>query len=189
MNLGIVTIVILSVTAALAGWLTGRETFPLPAARTLAKVLGPVAILGAVLLVWESRTLQAGMARLRWPTVSGTVITSERVADGPKNYKPLIRFSYQVEGAIFHNQTMLKVPGFGPKSNKEDVADKLVLEYPVGRAVKVYYNPLNPVEADLRPGPGWDIYGRFAFGACLYGAALWLLAARLWGRRATPLKG
>jgi len=37
-------------------------------------------------------------------------------------------------------------------------------KYPVGRKVKVYYNPDDPVIAVLEPGASWESYQAFVLG-------------------------
>lgn len=83
-----------------------------------------------------------------WPTTQGTIVRSE-MAVMLDNYKVHIEYVYQVDGKSYRSPEV-RTRGTAGK-HRSDVAP-LILKYPVGQEVQVYYNPANPSDAYLEPG-------------------------------------
>ena len=108
---------------------------------------------GAVLFAvssWEAYSSR------NWPSVSGTVIQShtEHTCGGYRelhSWEAKILYRYSVAGRQYE---AARISIFKPfcDSEKENVQRWLEQNYPVGKAVDVYYDPVDPSAAFLHPG-------------------------------------
>ena len=110
-------------------------------------------VIGAGLALILSRTLLADAADSEtWPSVTGTVVTSEvetnRSGDG-NSYSARIIYDYTVDGETYRAGKVTVMDG---SSSRSAPARDLVEQYPVGSAVEVFYNPDVPEDAILQPG-------------------------------------
>lgn len=88
-----------------------------------------------------------------WPSTSGTITDShitESVSTSDDNnityYRPAISYKYEVIGTSYESNRLM----FGAaQSGSRGGAQTVVAKYPVGSAVTVYYNPVDPKEAVL----------------------------------------
>ena len=112
-------------------------------------VLGLPAI-GIVIAVFTVRMQRLAEASRSWPTAEGTVVASEVVVTRGKGktYTAQVRYSYQVGGAPYGSDRIQ----FGSSGTDQKVANATVADHPVGKRVKVYYNPGKPAQAVLVPG-------------------------------------
>jgi len=83
-----------------------------------------------------------------WPTTQGKVVRSE-MAVMLDNYRVHIEYVYQVDDQLYRSPEV-RTRGTAGK-HRSDVAP-LLLKYPLGQEVLVYYNPANPSDAYLEPG-------------------------------------
>jgi len=75
-----------------------------------------------------------------WPTMSGTIISTERTTSGDfdDEYPTLtVRFSYMVQGVLYQDSQEL----YAHDDYREES------QYPLGSSITVYYNPVKPVNA------------------------------------------
>jgi hypothetical protein len=84
----------------------------------------------------------------QWPSTMGMVNNSylERRSSsegGSTNY-PVVQYSYQVGGQAHHGAKIAPGPEVGGTG-----AGKVVMRYPTGAQVMVFYNPQNPSDAVL----------------------------------------
>jgi hypothetical protein len=89
-----------------------------------------------------------------WPSTDGVIIQSALVGNGPdKDISVLIRYRYTVASQTFENTQV----SYAMISNSFQAKQDRVALYPVGRAVRVYYNPESPQDAVLENGQnrGW----------------------------------
>ncbi len=106
-----------------------------------------VVLLGIAVAMWGWRILSNSRKKLQWPTAKGEIITSEANKD---SYDPQlnIQFRYVVEGKEYSGKYSLP--------DDVDVLPELVTkklsDFPLGKSVDVFYNPLNPDDASLEPG-------------------------------------
>ena len=94
-----------------------------------------------------------------WPSTTGKILSSsickeiEYVTSGNRPtvyYIPKITYSYNVGSVKYTNDTIsYMMPVF--VNDKIEPAASIVKSYPVGKVVKVYYNPSNPHNAVLSP--------------------------------------
>ncbi|UCE25362.1 MAG: DUF3592 domain-containing protein [Candidatus Zixiibacteriota bacterium] len=124
---------------------------------------------GAVLAAIEIETVLRGREMRTWPTVPGVVTESEVVGD--RAIRPRVVYDYTVDGTIYRSESDLRVPMFGGRRKKYDVATKLVAKYPVGSQVTVYYQPDSVARSTIVPEVPWDVYGKLGLGVllCLIG--------------------
>jgi len=72
----------------------------------------------------------------------------------------------------------LQVPGFGSSSIKKEVAFTTLIEYRKGEKVTVFYNPDDPSNSRLKPGPTWAEFTRLSLWTILYGTGVFGLSIR-----------
>lgn len=123
-----------------------------------------VAILAAVLsLVSFVRTRRLASASARWPTVSGTVTTSdvieEILEDKSNNDKAIIRKIHRFQVDLRYAYQVGKRDFVGTAGNwgwtaiygLRELAEKAASQYRQGQPVTVYYDPEQPGNAVLEP--------------------------------------
>ena len=97
--------------------------------------------------LWKAwKNIQMAKASTGWPTVSGTVTTSER-AKVMFRKQPRVTYSYSVNGAPFTGNRISFAGGYPPGQT-----DAILSRYPVGQEVVVSHAPDNPAEATLETG-------------------------------------
>lgn len=142
---------------------------------------GPIAglIVGSLLLVGGFfLTYRIGKpirdkaaASVAWPATEGRITASrvERVkqgGDGKATYTADITYEYSLDGQTFEGDRVW----FGDDYSASDASAfrAAVGRYPVGKAVKVHYDPAEPAESVLEPGATWS-------GSALYFIGLGLM--------------
>ncbi len=100
-----------------------------------------------------------------WPTVMGSILES-RIDDSILDMiKPVLRFRYEVNGQSYEG-FRVSFSGYGVSRS---AMEKLILPYPQGSSVKVYYNPKDPALSVLNNTQKsdwlyWLVFGiRFLF--------------------------
>jgi hypothetical protein len=126
---------------------------------TIETVVGPVitSLAGALFLRRGLSERDKGVRMQHWANVAGVVSAAEVVRKRETSpqvddyavttrYRPAITFEYVVDGRTFRGQRVSVIEW---EASPRGVADQVVAEYPVGRKVVVYYDPLNPSDAVL----------------------------------------
>jgi len=106
------------------------------------------------------------IASQNWPVVEGTVISRRLVGQKFKEYDGdyytnidgYIRYEYSVGGIVYYSTAVNSI-------NTPSYPYIIALQYPVGKVVKVYFNPKNPTEAVLEPG---FVFSAKGFGFFLF---------------------
>ena len=129
-----------------------------------------LSFIGVALIVINGICIHNDISQKNWPTVQGRITKADVV--GGRIYIPEVVYTYKIEQNDYYGKTDLKVPYFGPKSSRKEVAYKSIEQYKEGSIRKVYYNPENPSESYLKPSPTWDKYTRLSLGTVLYGLGL-----------------
>jgi hypothetical protein len=97
--------------------------------------------------VWKAwKNIQLAKASTGWPTVSGTIKTSE-TAKVMFRKQPRVTYSYSVNGAPFTGNRISFAAGYPPKET-----DAILGRYPIGREVMVAHAPEDPTKATLETG-------------------------------------
>jgi uncharacterized protein YneF (UPF0154 family) len=118
-----------------------------------------------------------------WPTTQGTVtistvssrMTTDDDGDSYPVYEAMVHYRYKVNGKSHIGKNV----SFGEYAvNTDTRAKRVSASYPVGKSVKVYYNPENHGEAVLVPGalglyPIFLVVGILLIGGAI-GSFLWI---------------
>jgi hypothetical protein len=117
-------------------------------------------IVGGVMMAYALRTGLYAWRSRRWPHVEGLVLESdvEEVSRGRRHsrqYRPVIVYSYEVEGVAYRNDQL----GFGFDNffgdglyGRRADAERFATGYRPGAPVSVAYDPENPFRAVLKTG-------------------------------------
>lgn len=153
--------------------------FALPGAAFIAAIAGVVSFLNG---------RQAAKDRAQWPTVPGTVTTSDIIEETieskrsedteilrtTKRYRVDLRYTYRVgqRGFVGTNRVWEWAAIYGLREQAEKVTDA----YPRGKSVIVHYDPAQPGLAVLEPGNRQGSLAPLIFGgiSAIAGALLLL---------------
>jgi Protein of unknown function (DUF3592) len=108
-------------------------------------------LVGALQLILCLDNSAQGIAAASWPTTSGVIRSSyvrEVTGGGGSGYIPSVTYSYMAGSESFLG-TRIWLMEF---SELPDDARRTVDNFPVGSAVKVYFDPKRPNQSLLRPG-------------------------------------
>jgi hypothetical protein len=105
-----------------------------------------------------------------WPSVEGTVVTSEveqsrdttSKSRNKYKYSPNIVFEYEVGDYVYSSDRVEFVTTTSKSPN--DIRE-ITARYPVGSGVAVFYDPADPGNSVLTPGVSWKSYIFLAMGA------------------------
>ena len=138
-------------------------------------------VIGGGLISWSSRSTSKVSATNAWPTVQGTVLSSEVAVDTTRlsggrfseQYRADLRYGFLVDGETYEsNVLVLGVPkSFANRAE----AEKIVEAHPAGGAVTIHHEPGNPARSALEPGGTI----REAFGLMTLTAGMFLLIGLL----------
>jgi hypothetical protein len=117
-------------------------------------------VLFACLMAFDLQARQSGVASQTWPTTQGVVVEHEQTVrrDGGKfgaiRFYLLVKYNYNVGGVVYVNNRRSfhfgSVDGFPDnKEGRREVKER----YPRNARCTVYYNPHDPAESCLEPGP------------------------------------
>ena len=117
-----------------------------------------VTVMCGIMLQWSTRTATTIKDSKNWPTVQGTVISSQSLRDssrikggGYTHYHTVdVTYKYLVNGSSYQSNVFV----FGvPKSFSDSAeAQRVVAAHPVNGNVTVYYDPADPGRSCLEPG-------------------------------------
>ena len=142
----------------------------------LDRALGLALCAGAVFVfVSVVRMARLGRASRAWPSVKGTIISSEIRSDyfpfRGRFYQPAITHRYWVSGRVFESDS-ISTRSIG---GSEEAAQAVVNRYPPGETVDVFYVPSAPSNAVLERGLDYRFYAVGAFvSAVLFSVGAWL---------------
>ena len=123
----------------------------------------------------------------KWPTVTGTIVSSElesKTEDHSRKpirtYGAAIRYAYEVDGKAYESD-QIQLGGTSETSQPGEF-ERMVARYPEGMRVTVYYDPDDPATATIEPGALGGIFNMamVAGGAILVGGII--VALTFWGR-------
>ena len=106
-----------------------------------------------------------------WETTSGTVLShrweSGRLPSQPGYFdKAIVLYTYSVSGKSYTNNKIGY--GFNFLSIFKFVEKRKFLKYPVGGAVKVYFNERDPKQSVLEKGLSFSVIIEIILGAVLF---------------------
>jgi hypothetical protein len=146
-----------------------------------------VAVPGGIILWMGLRSAWRGLASSHWPTVSGVVLhagmtESQAKETGTRNtyifYSTKLAFRYQVNGQDYTTETVQ----FGRAIGSGDISNEavLLLRYPAGTKVMVFYHPDDPALATVKPGVNTDVVWYLCGGAILILFGVFCVLGYLW---------
>ena len=107
--------------------------------------------------------------------VQGQIVESGVKSGNKSGYYLYVKYFYQVKGKRYKND----VVSFGTREGGDwDDANLLLSDYPVGGAVRVYYNPGDPSFSVLKPNTKLSSWGLVLIGALMcvdLAFLLWML--------------
>jgi len=152
----------------------------------LAIVLVGGLIMGMGLLCFVTgiRELIDANASSNWPAVKGTITRAEiKVTEQTRTKSTKREYAYEadIEYEYYVHESPMKGDKikYGEVTNKE-LAERMVKKYPVGKEVKVYYDPSNLKKSVLEPGYSMGLLflplmGLVAMVAAIVcGVAIWI---------------
>lgn len=120
-------------------------------------VLGSgVFCLGVLVVSWILLTGRRGHGTPNWPRAAGEILNAKVVpferetSDGiERTFTPLITYRYRVGDHTYTSKRLNFISDDTPTKRDRAAATSVVIRYPTGAAVKVFYNPANPKQAAL----------------------------------------
>lgn len=134
-------------------------------------------ILGTIFTIAASQQTRSAFMEKSWPAVQGYITSS--VVVGQRAFRPDIEFQYVVDGDTLHGSSSLNQPGFGGRMNRLDAAEKEVHEYGAGKTVRVHYEPGNPQNCTLSPGPTYAMFLKLGNSSLLFLIGLTIVLIKL----------
>lgn len=127
---------------------------------------------GIGLSYWGYGMLQEAKASSDWPSVTGTIVSSDvsshrsTSGSGSKKktstvYEPVITYTYKVDGKSYTSDR-ITTGDYSSSSSKR--AYRIANKYQEGSDTKVYYNPDEPYLSVLEPGTTFMSYLPFGMG-------------------------
>ena len=135
-------------------------------------IIGLFILGGFVSAVWGWTVIHRARKTLYWPHTKGVIEIAEAVSE-VDDLLPHIEFSFSVDGESYHH-TMEFPAGTMPS---QELSNTYLQKFPLKQAVDVYYDPQDPQQATLEPGPAkgdWLIFA-FGIGASLLGIIMLLV--------------
>jgi hypothetical protein len=129
-----------------------------------------VSIVAGGFSVWGVGQVYESVRGYSWPHVSGTVTSAEvhsKLMPGKGgnfvSYWPEVRYEYAVDDRHITGDRIR----FMVRGTSGDQARQIVLAYPPGKTVTVYFDPANTASAVLEPGIWWPMIPILAFSTLL----------------------
>jgi hypothetical protein len=137
--------------------------------------------LGAGVTWYGWGELRKARQSVDWPTTPGKVLSSEVVDAGEDNmqFAAAITYAYRVRGKT-HKGDQVALGQWATSDVKP--VRRLVRQFPVGKVVPVYYNPEDPAEAVLKPGPTFQSWMVPVMGVVFFFFGIFVGIAAIFGR-------
>lgn len=174
---------------------TAQVFAPLATATTLLFgriVPASFALAGALFLVTGIRHLNRGWTSEAWPSVTGTIVSSDvqavsrRDSDGHSdtNYRVVVRYTYNV---LDEEYTGTRIRFGAISHNEHSTAQEEKRCYPSGKRVEVFYDPESPSTAVLTKGVGGGVWVTIGLGGVfvVIGMILFVYLPRAMAKRLT----
>jgi hypothetical protein len=114
---------------------------------------GVMAIVGAIYFLFvRMGECRSAAASMKWPSASGEIIASLARKFGflRPAFVPFVEYTFKANG---HDQAGKRAAYRVIASRDEKEAQTIAKKYPVSAKVKVTYDPANPQDSVLEPGP------------------------------------
>ncbi|MEO8295366.1 MAG: DUF3592 domain-containing protein [Gemmatimonadota bacterium] len=114
---------------------------------------------GGLLFLLGIRDLGASYSATLWPFTPGRVVRAAAVASATGEHYPLIEYEYILGGRVHRSsriQNSIGIFRLWPRQiHSRAEADSATAKYPVGREMRVAYNPGDTDQAWLEPRVNW----------------------------------
>lgn len=147
----------------------------------------------ALTILWGIPTARNAMQSQKWSSTDGQITTSrvsenQSSSDDNLTYTAKIAYEYTVNDTKYIGSTV----AFGDYGSSDPAhAGNIVSRYPVGKSVKVYYNPDDSQTSVLEPGARWSSFMGLIIGIIfsLVGVAGFMISLKKvrQGASVTPL--
>jgi len=111
-------------------------------------------LVGALIFYfWGLPPLKYGLESKNWPKTNGAITHSDIdswLKDGKSQYEVRLNYSYEVDGNKYKGSKIF--PSGSYSGGNITKAKELVNEFPAGKTVDVFYDPVLPDSAALKPG-------------------------------------
>lgn len=125
-----------------------------------------VLILGLVISILGINSLSTAKASQSWPSVMGRVVESTLV-ENPNSksakYVAKVVYQYAVSG-VTQTATRITFGDHDSRNFTQESASAIVVSYPNGKTVQVYYDSNNVGSAVLVPGTSSNVYTTLRIG-------------------------
>ena len=124
-------------------------------------------MLGLFCLAFGTSLAIQGIRASSWPMAKGIVIKSEVKALKTQEKIRIARlcfyidYIYQVRDKVYEGH---KISVGWQCFGSEDKIKRLLMLYPSGKKIQVYYNPKNPSQSLLQPGLDWTVFFLWGIG-------------------------
>ncbi|MCZ7646055.1 MAG: DUF3592 domain-containing protein [Planctomycetota bacterium] len=136
--------------------------------------LAPVLAAGLGLLAFPLYLAYRYLDSFFWKTAPGRIVESRyEVVSGTRGDSFVVKLAYQYEAGGLAWTGHARLFTYSDQHLARAWVQRIVAEYPVGRAVEVHYNPSDPGDAVLEPRIDFDLV--FFFLPTVFGFLLVLL--------------
>jgi hypothetical protein len=141
--------------------------------------------IGGAIISYAIKMAAKARQSLSWPSIEGEIAHSAVLyqtntttsTGGTATYKADIVYRYKVDGANY-SSSRISMVDFASTTGR---AQSIVQRYPDKSRVLVYYDPSDPSEALLEPGPAGGINVLYGVGGAFAAAGLFFLVMSLTG--------
>jgi hypothetical protein len=118
----------------------------------LALIAGLVTLVGSIYFLFVRYSeCRSAAASVKWPSAPGQIIASSARKFGLRPvFVPFVEYAFKANG---HDQAGKRISYRILASRDEGKVQAILKKYPVGAQVKVTYDPANPQDSVLEPGP------------------------------------
>ena len=102
-----------------------------------------------------------GSASQNWPSVEGVIVESRIDGFDLDSQSPRVAYTYTVNGSEFRG-TRISYSGHG---TSKAAMEALIAPYPIGRVVRVFFDPESPATSVLENAPSKDWWLWMGVGA------------------------
>lgn len=125
-------------------------------------------VFGIIITLAGIKFIHNAQESLHWPKTEGVITQSFMDWDRERHHFANIKYEFVVNGE--------KITGFQISAkNVNKSSEELLREYPKGKKVTVYYDPVDPVNSLLEPGYSWQSYQAFVLGIIIILAGIGVL--------------
>ena len=108
-------------------------------------------VMGSLFCVLMVKGFERAIETREWTELPMVITSSEifdqRIDSGPREYKPIVKYSFTYDGQEMKGEGVKRTEGFTKHQSK---AQRVIDKYPVGMKGTVWVNPENPKQTVLK---------------------------------------